>query len=31
MQSGVDISKDEFWQQGFDLVAAKVQELKTLD
>jgi oligoendopeptidase F len=31
MQSGVDISKDEFWQQGFDLVAAKVQELKTLE
>jgi oligoendopeptidase F len=31
MQSGVDITKDEFWQQGFDLVAAKVQELKSLD
>lgn len=31
MQSGVDITKDEFWQQGFDLVAAKVQELKNLD
>jgi oligoendopeptidase F len=31
MQSGVDITKDEFWQQGFDLVGAKVQELKNLD
>jgi oligoendopeptidase F len=31
MQSGIDITKDEFWQQGFDLVAAKVQELRNLD
>jgi oligoendopeptidase F len=30
IQSGIDISKDEFWQQGFDLVAAKIQELKEL-
>ncbi|MGC2570416.1 MAG: M3 family oligoendopeptidase [Candidatus Nitrosopolaris sp.] len=30
-QSGIDISKDEFWQQGFDLVAAKIQELKAMN
>jgi oligoendopeptidase F len=30
-ESGIDISKDEFWQQGFDLVAAKIQELKELN
>jgi oligoendopeptidase F len=29
--SGIDISKDEFWQQGFDLVAAKIQELKEIN
>ena len=29
-ESGIDISKDEFWQQGFDLVAAKIQELKEM-
>ncbi|HYY50556.1 MAG TPA: M3 family metallopeptidase, partial [Nitrososphaeraceae archaeon] len=29
--SGIDISKDEFWQQGFDLVAAKIQELKEMN
>jgi oligoendopeptidase F len=27
-ESGMDISKHEFWQQGFDLVAEKIQELK---
>ena len=30
-ESGIDISKDEFWQQGFELVAAKIQELKEMD
>jgi oligoendopeptidase F len=30
-ESGIDISKDEFWQQGFDLVAAKIHELKEMD
>lgn len=30
-ESGIDISKDEFWQQGFDLVAAKIQELKAMN
>jgi len=29
--SGIDISRDEFWQQGFDLVAAKIQELKRMN
>jgi oligoendopeptidase F len=30
-ESGIDISKDEFWQRGFDLVANKIQELKELN
>jgi len=30
-ESGIDISKDEFWQQGFDLIAAKIQELKKMN
>ena len=30
-QSGIDISQDEFWQQGFDLAAAKIQELKEMN
>ncbi len=30
-ESGIDISKDEFWQQGFDLIAAKIQELKEMN
>jgi oligoendopeptidase F len=30
-ESGIDISNDEFWQQGFDLVAAKIQELKEMN
>jgi oligoendopeptidase F len=29
-ESGIDISKEDFWQQGFDLVTKKVQELKEL-
>jgi oligoendopeptidase F len=28
--SGIDISKAEFWQQGFDLIAAKILELKNM-
>jgi oligoendopeptidase F len=30
-ESGIDISKDEFWQRGFDLVANKIQELKEMN
>ncbi len=30
-ESGIDISKDEFWQQGFDLVTKKIQELKEMN
>jgi oligoendopeptidase F len=30
-ESGIDISNDEFWQQGFDLVATKIQELKKMN
>jgi oligoendopeptidase F len=30
-ESGIDISKDEFWQQGFDLVAEKIQDLKDMN
>ena len=29
-ESGIDISKDEFWQKGFDFVEQKVQQLKEL-
>ena len=29
-ESGIDISKDEFWQKGFDFVGQKVQQLKEL-
>jgi len=29
-ESGIDISKEEFWQKGFDYVAKKVQQLKEL-
>lgn len=29
-ENGIDISKEEFWQQGFDFVAEKVQQLKQL-
>ena len=29
--SGIDISKDEFWQQGFDLVGAKIQEIEEMN
>ena len=30
-ESGIDISKAEFWQQGFDLVTKKIQELKEMN
>lgn len=30
MDAGIDISKEEFWQQGFDLVREKIQQLKAL-
>lgn len=29
MDNGIDISKEEFWQQGFDYVAEKVQRLNS--
>lgn len=29
--SGIDISREEFWQNGFDYVAGKVRQLKELD
>jgi oligoendopeptidase F len=29
-ESGIDISKDEFWQQGFDLLRNKIYELKKM-
>jgi oligoendopeptidase F len=30
-ESSIDISKAEFWQQGFDLVTKKIQELKDMN
>ena len=27
-ENGIDISKEEFWQKGFDYVVDKVQQLK---
>ncbi|AIF85137.1 oligoendopeptidase, pepF/M3 family [Candidatus Nitrososphaera evergladensis SR1] len=29
-ESGLDITREEFWQQGFDLVGEKIQQLKGL-
>lgn len=29
-EAGLDITKEEFWQQGFDLVGEKIQQLKGL-
>jgi oligoendopeptidase F len=29
-ENGIDISKEEFWQQGFDFVSEKVKQLKEL-
>jgi oligoendopeptidase F len=28
--SGMDISRDEFWQQGFNLLEDKIKELKKM-
>jgi oligoendopeptidase F len=28
--SGIDISNEEFWQQGFELVENKIKEFKNL-
>lgn len=30
MDAGMDISKEEFWQQGFDLAREKIQQMKGL-
>jgi oligoendopeptidase F len=30
MEAGIDVSKEEFWQQGFDYVKEMVQQLKAL-
>jgi oligoendopeptidase F len=30
MEAGIDISKPEFWQQGFDYVQGMIQQLKSL-
>ena len=30
MEAGIDISRDEFWQQGFDYVQEMIQQLKAL-
>ena len=30
-ESSIDISRPEFWQQGFDLVTKKIQELKDMN
>jgi hypothetical protein len=30
-ESGINISRDEFWQQGFDLVSNKIQPLKEMN
>ncbi|MDQ5830676.1 MAG: M3 family oligoendopeptidase, partial [Thermoproteota archaeon] len=30
MEAGIDISKEEFWQQGFDYVQELIQQLKSL-
>jgi oligoendopeptidase F len=30
MEAGIDISKEEFWQQGFDHVQEMIQQLKAL-
>jgi oligoendopeptidase F len=29
-ESGIDISKNEFWQQGFDLLGDKIHELQIM-
>jgi oligoendopeptidase F len=30
MEAGIDISRQQFWQQGFDYVSGAIQQLKTL-
>jgi oligoendopeptidase F len=30
MEAGIDISRQRFWQQGFDYVSEAIQQLKTL-
>jgi oligoendopeptidase F len=30
MEADIDISKEEFWQQGFDYVQEMIQQLKSL-
>jgi oligoendopeptidase F len=30
MDAGIDISREQFWQQGFDYVSEKIQQLKRL-
>ncbi len=30
LEAGIDISKEQFWQQGFDYVREMIQQLKTL-
>jgi oligoendopeptidase F len=30
IEAGIDISKEQFWQQGFDYVRTMIQQLKTL-
>jgi oligoendopeptidase F len=30
MEAGIDISKQEFWQQGFDYVDRMIEQLKSL-
>jgi oligoendopeptidase F len=30
LNSGIDISKEDFWQRGFDLVSDKINELKDI-
>jgi oligoendopeptidase F len=30
MEAGIDISRQEFWQQGFDYVQELIQQLKAL-
>ena len=30
MQEGIDISREEFWQKGFDYVQKMIKQLKSL-
>ena len=31
LRMGIDISKEEFWQRGFNLVNDKIEELKEMN